>query len=108
MKAGSRTDIFVIVVTSLHRDFLPSSCAMYLPTWVDISLYAGTICFFGMNFLLFLKFLPAIAITEVKEFNHELRHEPKTGAPPHGAGEPAVPGPFGFPAPVPGAPRGGA
>jgi molybdopterin-containing oxidoreductase family membrane subunit len=109
INVGMWTERFVIVVTSLHRDFLPSSWAMYLPTWVDISLYAGTICFFGMNFLLFLKFLPAIAITEVKEFNHELRaHEHGTGAPPHGSGEPAVPGPFGFPAPVPGAPHGGA
>jgi molybdopterin-containing oxidoreductase family membrane subunit len=45
---------------------------MYYPTWVDISLYIGTVCFFGTLFLLFLKFLPAVAVSEVKELNHEL------------------------------------
>jgi hypothetical protein len=45
---------------------------MYYPTWVDLSLLTGTICFFGTLFLLFLKFLPAVAVSEVKELNHEL------------------------------------
>ena len=40
--------------------------------WVDFSLLFGTICFFGTLFLLFLKFLPAVAVSEVKELNHEL------------------------------------
>jgi molybdopterin-containing oxidoreductase family membrane subunit len=45
---------------------------MYAPTWVDLSLFAGTIGFFGVLFLLFLKFIPAIALSEVKELRHEL------------------------------------
>ena len=57
---------FVIIVTSLHRDFLPSSWAMYSPTWVEISIYIGTFGLFFTCFLLFAKFLPVIAIAEVK------------------------------------------
>jgi len=62
-------------VTSLHRDFLPSSWAMYRPTIVDWSIYVGTIGFFGFLFLLFLRFVPAVAASEVKELRHELEHE---------------------------------
>jgi molybdopterin-containing oxidoreductase family membrane subunit len=72
---GMWCERFVIVVISLHRDFLPSSWAIYKPTWVDLSLLAGTICFFGLLFLLFLKFLPAVAVQEVKEMRHELHKE---------------------------------
>src|SRR6185312_8437200 len=50
---------FVIIVISLHRDFLPSSWAMYYPTWVDLAMFAG-------SFLLFIRFLPIIAIAEIK------------------------------------------
>jgi len=57
---------FVIIVTSLHRDFLPGSWGMFYPTWVDIWTFIGTIGFFLFLFLLFMKFLPMIAISEVK------------------------------------------
>jgi molybdopterin-containing oxidoreductase family membrane subunit len=57
---------FVIIVTSLHRDYLPSSWAMYSPTWVEISTFAGTFGLFFTAFFLFAKFLPVIAIAEVK------------------------------------------
>lgn len=57
---------FVIIVTSLHRDFLPSSWAMYYPTWVEIGIYVGTFGLFFTLFLLFAKFLPVIAVAEVK------------------------------------------
>src|SRR5216683_1335044 len=72
---GMWCERFVIVVISLHRDFLPSSWAIYKPTWVDLSLLTGTICFFALLFLLFLKFLPAVAVQEVKELRHELHRE---------------------------------
>jgi molybdopterin-containing oxidoreductase family membrane subunit len=49
---------------------------MYYPTWVDISLFLGTIGFFSTLFLLFMKFLPAVAVSEVKELNLELKHRP--------------------------------
>lgn len=57
---------FVIVVTSLHRSFLPSAWGYYIPTWVDICMYLGTFGLFFTFFLLFLKFLPMIAISEIK------------------------------------------
>jgi molybdopterin-containing oxidoreductase family membrane subunit len=75
INVGMWCERFVIIVTSLHQDFIPSNWAMYYPTWVDFSLLFGTIAFFGTLFLLFLKFIPAVAASEVKEFNHELMHE---------------------------------
>jgi len=57
---------FVIVVTSLHRDFMPSNWGHYSPTWVDILTYIGTMGFFMTLFLLFIRFLPLVAISEVK------------------------------------------
>lgn len=57
---------FVIITTSLHRDFLPSSWAMYSPTWVEICTFIGSFGLFFTLFLLFIRFLPAIAVSEVK------------------------------------------
>jgi Ni/Fe-hydrogenase subunit HybB-like protein len=57
---------FVIIVTSLHRDYLPSSWAMYSPTWVEIGMFIGSLGLFFTLFFLFAKFLPVIAIAEVK------------------------------------------
>ena len=57
---------FVIITTSIHRDFLPSSWAMYSPTWVEKATFLGTFGLFFTCFLLFLRFLPMIAISEVK------------------------------------------
>ena len=57
---------FVITVTSLHRDFLPSSWGYYKPTFVDVLTFVGSFGLFFTLFLLFLKFLPMIAVSEVK------------------------------------------
>ena len=57
---------FVIIVTSLHRDYIPSSWAMFYPSWVDVGIFVGSIGVFFTLFLLFLRFLPGIAIAEVK------------------------------------------
>ncbi|MBU54713.1 MAG: hydrogenase [Deltaproteobacteria bacterium] len=57
---------FVITVTSLHRDFLPSSWAYYKPTFWDISTFVGSFGLFFMMFTLFVRFLPAVAMAEVK------------------------------------------
>ncbi len=57
---------FVIIVVSLHRDFLPSSWAMYRPTIIEFGTLIGTFGFFFCCFLLFVRFIPAIAINEVK------------------------------------------
>jgi Ni/Fe-hydrogenase subunit HybB-like protein len=57
---------YVIVVTSLHRDFLPSSWKYYIPTWYDWGWTFGSMGVFFSLFLLFVRFLPAIAMSEVK------------------------------------------
>ncbi len=57
---------YVIVVTSLHRDFLPSSWSMYFPTWYDWGWTLGSFGVFFALFLLFVRFLPTIAMAEVK------------------------------------------
>ena len=57
---------FVIVVTSLHRDFLTSSWSMYKPTIVEIGLFLGTLGLFFSAFFLFIRVFPVIAIAEVK------------------------------------------
>ena len=57
---------FVIIVTSLHRDYLPSSWAMFSPTIIDIGIYLGTFGLFFTLFLLFAKFFPVINMAEVK------------------------------------------
>lgn len=66
---------FVIIVTSLHRDYLPSSWAMYSPTLVEILTFMGSFGLFFTMFLLFIRFLPAINIAEVKSVkNFAKRH----------------------------------
>ena len=57
---------FVIVTTSLHRDFLPSSWKMFYPTWVDYLQLLGGFGLFTTLFLIFVRFLPMVAISEVK------------------------------------------
>jgi molybdopterin-containing oxidoreductase family membrane subunit len=57
---------FVIIVTSLHRDYLPSSWADYSPTIIEILTLIGSFGLFLTMFLLFCRFLPMIAIAEVK------------------------------------------
>ena len=80
VQIGMWTERFMIVIQSLHKDFLPSSWSSYSPTWVDWSLLLGTMGFFCFAFLLFLKFVPAVALSEVKELNHELQHGGHPGA----------------------------
>lgn len=57
---------FVIIVTSLHRDYLPSSWTMFSPTFVDIGIFIGTVGFFFVLFLLYSRGFPVIAQAEVK------------------------------------------
>jgi Ni/Fe-hydrogenase subunit HybB-like protein len=70
---------FVIIVTSLHRDFLPSSWGYFRPTLVDIFTYLGTLGLFFSAFLLFIRWIPMIAIAEVKGVLPEAdpHHEPE-------------------------------
>jgi Ni/Fe-hydrogenase subunit HybB-like protein len=64
---GMWLERFVIVITSLHRDFLPSSWGMYTPTFWDWAVFGGTVGLFLTLLLLFIRFLPMISITEVCE-----------------------------------------
>ncbi|MFB1023334.1 MAG: polysulfide reductase NrfD [Vicingaceae bacterium] len=57
---------FVIIVTSLHRDYLPSSWTMFHPTFVDIGCFIGTIGIFFVLFLLFARFFPVLPLNELK------------------------------------------
>ena len=57
---------FVIIVTSLHRDYLPSSWAMFSPTIIDVGVYVGTFGLFFTLFFLFVKFFPVVNMAEVK------------------------------------------
>ena len=57
---------FVIIVTSLHRAFLPSEWGMFFPTWVDILTFCGSCGLFLTMFMLFLRFLPIFPMAEVK------------------------------------------
>lgn len=66
VNVGMWFERFVIVVTSLHRDFLPSSWAMFYPTWTDLALLLGSFGFFFTCVLLFVKVLPSISLAELK------------------------------------------
>jgi molybdopterin-containing oxidoreductase family membrane subunit len=63
---GMWLERFIIVVTSLHRDFLPSSWGMYYPTMWDWATFIGTLGLFGSLLFLFIRFLPVISIFEMR------------------------------------------
>jgi molybdopterin-containing oxidoreductase family membrane subunit len=69
--AGMWMERFIIIVTSLNRDFLTSSWHIYVPTWVDWGILAGSLGLFGFLFLLFVRFVPSVAISEVKSLRTE-------------------------------------
>jgi len=71
---------FVIIVTSLHRDYLPSSWTMFHPTFVDIGIFIGTIGIFFTLFLIFARTFPVIALNELKTILKSTRENPQ---PPH-------------------------
>ncbi|CAN5917163.1 polysulfide reductase NrfD [soil metagenome] len=83
---------FVIIVTSLHRDFLPSSWVMFSPTWIDIGIFVGTLGLFFTLFLLFAKFFPLVNMAEVKAIlksSGEKSYDPTTTQ--HGQHVPLIP-----------------
>ena len=68
---------FVIIVISLHRDFLPSSWGYYKPTPVDLLTLAGSFGLFFTLFLLFCRYLPMISMAEVKSIMPQAHAHPK-------------------------------
>ena len=73
---------FVIIVTSLHHDFVPARWANYAPTFVEVGIFIGSFGIFFTCFLLFTKFAPVVNMFEVKTLLRELKRP---------AGIPAVP-----------------
>jgi molybdopterin-containing oxidoreductase family membrane subunit len=66
VNVGMWLERFVIVITSLHRDYLPSSWGMFRPTFWDWSTFLGTMGLFLALLFLFLRLLPAVAMSEVR------------------------------------------
>jgi len=80
VNVGMWLERFVIVVTSLHRDYLPSSWGMYTPTIWDWGMYLGTIGLFFVLLLLFLRFLPMISMFEMRTLVPHSAELPATSA----------------------------
>ena len=89
VQTGMWLERFVIVVTSLHRDFIPSSWGMYYPTRWDWAVYVGTIGLFFFLFLLFIRFLPMISIFEMRGLAHELNEKEEAKGPHDGKASPS-------------------
>ncbi|MEW5979148.1 MAG: NrfD/PsrC family molybdoenzyme membrane anchor subunit [Acidobacteriota bacterium] len=66
VSVGMWLERFIIIVTSLHRDFLPSSWGMFHPTYYDFATFFGTIGLFVSLIFLFVRFLPMISIFEMR------------------------------------------
>jgi Ni/Fe-hydrogenase subunit HybB-like protein len=75
INVGMWLERFVIVVISLHRDFLPSSWRMYYPTVWDITHFVGSLGLFFTLLFLFIRLLPMISIFELRELVHETEGE---------------------------------
>jgi molybdopterin-containing oxidoreductase family membrane subunit len=71
VNVGMWCERFVIVVQSLHHDYLPSTWRTYLPTRWDIATFAGSLGLFFTLFLLFLRFLPSISMAEMRQLLEE-------------------------------------
>ena len=69
-----------VITTALSADFLPSSWDYYTPTLVDIATYVGSLGVFMTLFLLFCRFLPMLAISEVKNVMPQASPHHKPGA----------------------------
>lgn len=72
---GMWLERFVIVITSLHRDFLPSSWGMYSPTFWDWATFIGTMGLFLCMFFVFVRILPVISIFEMRELVEQTSEE---------------------------------
>ncbi len=75
VNVGMWLERFVIVVTSLSRDFMPSAWGMYYPTRWDFAVFFGTIGLFLMLLFLFIRFLPLISIFEMRTLVNEEEKE---------------------------------
>jgi Ni/Fe-hydrogenase subunit HybB-like protein len=84
VNVGMWLERYVIIITSLHRDYVPTSWGMYSPTIWDIATFVGTIGLFLCFFFIFARFLPLISMFEMRELVHQTdggRHPPATMEP---------------------------
>jgi Ni/Fe-hydrogenase subunit HybB-like protein len=79
VNVGMWAERFVIIVTSLEREHLVSKWESYAPTWVDIGILVGTMGFFGLLFLSFMRLLPFVSATETKELRNHLAEAGELG-----------------------------
>ncbi|OFV90379.1 MAG: hydrogenase [Acidobacteria bacterium RIFCSPLOWO2_12_FULL_65_11] len=90
INVGMWFERFVIIVTSLHRDFVPSNWTMYWPTWVEYGIIIGWFGLFFTLFLLFTRVLPMISMAEVKGvLDYGREHRPQLHRGPSSAPWPA-------------------
>ncbi len=73
VNVGMWFERFIIIVASLQRDYLPSSWTSYTPTSIEIGTLIGSFGLFFTAFLLFCRFVPVIAIAEIKGVLHPRR-----------------------------------
>ncbi|TMQ12577.1 MAG: hypothetical protein E6J91_20670 [Deltaproteobacteria bacterium] len=72
---GMWLERFEIIVVSLSRDYLTSAWHIFVPTWVDLGILTGTLGFFGLLFLAFLRLVPFVPVAEMKQLQVELAHK---------------------------------
>jgi molybdopterin-containing oxidoreductase family membrane subunit len=84
VNVGMWFERFVIIVTTLHRDFVPANWSSYSPTWTEVGMFVGSFGLFFTLFLLFVRVAPVVAMAEVKSLLHGTSHpahaESGTGA----------------------------
>jgi Ni/Fe-hydrogenase subunit HybB-like protein len=71
VNVGMWLERFLIIVSSLNRDFLPSAWGLFKPTFWDLATLAGSVGAFALLFLVFLRILPAISISEMRKLARE-------------------------------------
>ena len=70
INVGMWLERYTIIVTSLSKDFLPSNWVSYTPTFIDVGVFVGTIGLFATGVLLFMRYIPMMAISELKSVVH--------------------------------------
>jgi Ni/Fe-hydrogenase subunit HybB-like protein len=74
VNVGMWYERFVIIIGSVAHDFLPHAWGLYSPSWVEFGIMIGSFCLFFFLFVLFVKHMPSVSMTEMKETLHEGAH----------------------------------
>jgi molybdopterin-containing oxidoreductase family membrane subunit len=76
INVGMWFERYIIIVTSLSKDYLPSSWATYSPSMVEVGVFVGTLGLFATGILLFFRYIPMMAISELKTALHDREGSP--------------------------------